>query len=572
MTRLTLRLGPLVALGLSGVLLAQGQSPTEWIRATAVRLTTTEAGHGFADLQPLKKVVGDARVVALGEATHGTREFFQLKHRMLEFLASEMGFTIFSIEANMPEAYRLNEYVLNGTGDPAALLKGMYFWTWDTEEMLEMIRWMRRFNESGKGRVQFTGFDMQVPDVAEKDLGTFVTKYDADYSATLTEATALVARATALSASNNFGLVSGSLPADAFAGKKVRFSGYIRTEGIGRSYAGLWFRANGPSGVLAHDNMLNRGATGTSDWKQYVIELSIPPTATSIAFGAVMPGDGQAWFDDLSIEVDGQRYTDPKVFDFEFESGLKGLSPSGATYRIEIDPAVAHGGKQSLRMTYLPSMLPPVDGRVVVTRFKDIMSHLEQGRARYQGRGATDREIDWAIQDARIVLQGLQVNTGEATRDRSMADNVNWILDRNPGARVVLWAHNMHVATGGRTPPPMGAELRKSLGPRMVVFGFAFNQGGFQAVSQKGTFLQLFAVPPLPLDTLDATLASAEIPIFAIDLRQAPAWFNEARRAREIGAVYPEGSPDYGTMKIVAPAIFDAMMFVEKTTPARANK
>jgi erythromycin esterase-like protein len=86
-------------------------------------------------MQPLKKIIGDARIVALGEATHGTREFFQLKHRMLEFLATEMGFTIFSIEANMPEAYRVNDYVLTGVGDPAALLRGMYFWTWDTESL-----------------------------------------------------------------------------------------------------------------------------------------------------------------------------------------------------------------------------------------------------------------------------------------------------------------------------------------------------------------------------------------------------------------------------------------------------
>jgi hypothetical protein len=71
---------------------------------------------------------------------------------MLEFLATEMGFTIFSIEANMPEAYRLNDYVLNGNGDPAKLIKGMYFWTWDTQEVLDMVLWMREFNKSGKGR------------------------------------------------------------------------------------------------------------------------------------------------------------------------------------------------------------------------------------------------------------------------------------------------------------------------------------------------------------------------------------------------------------------------------------
>src|SRR3954447_14408573 len=105
------------------------QPVVDWIAANAVRLKSPEAGSGFADMKPLKKIIGNARIVSLGEATHGTREFFQLKHRMLEFLASEMGFTIFSIEANMPEAYRLNYYVLNGVGDPAKLLKGMYFWT-----------------------------------------------------------------------------------------------------------------------------------------------------------------------------------------------------------------------------------------------------------------------------------------------------------------------------------------------------------------------------------------------------------------------------------------------------------
>src|SRR5215470_11780077 len=153
---------PAAALLLLSVLplASQDQPPFEWIQSHAVRLQTPEAGHGFADMQPLRKVIGDARIVELGEATHGTREFFQLKHRMLEFLATKMGFTLFSIEANMPEAYRLNDYVLTGRGDPAALLRGMYFWTWDTEEVLDMIRWMRDFNASGKGRLEFTGFDM----------------------------------------------------------------------------------------------------------------------------------------------------------------------------------------------------------------------------------------------------------------------------------------------------------------------------------------------------------------------------------------------------------------------------
>jgi erythromycin esterase len=79
--------------------MAQNETPIDWVRVNAIRLTTPEAGHGFADLQPLKKVVGDARIVSLGEATHGSREFFQLKHRTLGFLVSEMGFSIHHSES-----------------------------------------------------------------------------------------------------------------------------------------------------------------------------------------------------------------------------------------------------------------------------------------------------------------------------------------------------------------------------------------------------------------------------------------------------------------------------------------
>ena len=55
----------------------------------------------------------------------------------------------------MPEAFRLNDFVLRGEGDPKELLKGMYFWTWNTQEVLDMILWMRAFNMSGKGRIEF---------------------------------------------------------------------------------------------------------------------------------------------------------------------------------------------------------------------------------------------------------------------------------------------------------------------------------------------------------------------------------------------------------------------------------
>ncbi len=117
-----------------------------WLKRAAVPLSTVEAGQGFADLQPLKGWLAGAEVVALGDATYGTREFFQLKHRMLEFLVTELGFTVFALDARFAEAQAVNDYVLTGKGDPAQAVAGLGFWPWTTEEMLALVRWMRAYN------------------------------------------------------------------------------------------------------------------------------------------------------------------------------------------------------------------------------------------------------------------------------------------------------------------------------------------------------------------------------------------------------------------------------------------
>ena len=152
-----------------------------WVRDNAIPFGTDDPAAPRDELAPLKELVGDARIVSLGEGTHGTREFFRMKHRIVEFLASEMGFTVFAIEANMPEARRVNDYVLRGEGDAREALDGLYFWTWNTEEVLEMIEWMRDYNASGAGRIEFWGFDLQTPTVAMDDVRSFIEKAEPAY-------------------------------------------------------------------------------------------------------------------------------------------------------------------------------------------------------------------------------------------------------------------------------------------------------------------------------------------------------------------------------------------------------
>jgi erythromycin esterase-like protein len=562
---------------------SDGQAAVQWLRQHAVPLRTVEAGHGFTDLEPLGQMVGNARIVELGEATHGTREFFQLKDRLVQFLASQKGFTIFSIEANMPEAYRLNDFVLNGVGDPKELLKGLYFWTWNTEEVLDMIMWMRDYNKSGKGRIEFTGFDMQNPTVSIDIVRKFAMSSDPTFYSTTLDPLYKEVSSAQLPNPNGFAVATARLPLQAVAGKRLSLSGYIRSQDIADGYAGLWVRADGAKGAVAFGDMHNKGVTGTSPWTRYEVSIDVPANATAVLFGAVQTGTGAAWVDSLQIEVDGVPYTDQSAFDPGFESSTpRGFYTKGKGYEVVIDATVAQSGKQSLRMrrTALPHPLSEIEDSAssLPGKCSGVVDYLQSNRSRYLRQGTTTPNMDWVIQNARLVLEYTQMQSGAKTRDESMADNVKWIADHNPNAKIIVWAHNGHVSnTGYSGIASMGSYLRTIFGSELANFGFAFNQGTFRAV-EVGKGLHDFNLGQAPDDTLDGTLAAVGLPVFAVDLRPLPKngpvarWFSQPHPSRSIGSIYSDSLAPSLWSNSSANGDFDVLLFVEKTTATRPNQ
>jgi erythromycin esterase len=138
-----------------------GRDVIAWLKANALPLATAEPGSGFSDLEPFRAMIGDARIVSMGEATHGTREFFQLKHRLIEYCVSELGFTVIGFEAEYGTTLAVNDYVLHGKGNAVDVVAGMGFWTWNTEEVVALVEWVRAWNASHDRKVKFYGFDMQ---------------------------------------------------------------------------------------------------------------------------------------------------------------------------------------------------------------------------------------------------------------------------------------------------------------------------------------------------------------------------------------------------------------------------
>lgn len=147
----------------------------QWLAANSIPLRTVETDNNFSDLEPLKKVFRNVQIVGMGEATHGTREFFQFKHRLFAFLVKEMGYSGFVMEADVTSCEEANEFVSGGKGDAVSVLKPLYG-IWRTQEVSAMLDWMRQFNQTAASekKINFLCFDMQAPQDSLKKLQIYI--------------------------------------------------------------------------------------------------------------------------------------------------------------------------------------------------------------------------------------------------------------------------------------------------------------------------------------------------------------------------------------------------------------
>ncbi|MFD5776630.1 erythromycin esterase family protein [Streptomyces fungicidicus] len=126
-------------------------------------LRTIEPTGPFEDLRPFGRAVGDAVVVGIGEAAHGSHDFVAFRHRVLRYLVEEKGFRSFVLEANWSAGARLDDHLLTGRGDPARIMSEEFqdaYLLLHSQEYLDMIRWMRAYNVAHPGDpLRFAGDD-----------------------------------------------------------------------------------------------------------------------------------------------------------------------------------------------------------------------------------------------------------------------------------------------------------------------------------------------------------------------------------------------------------------------------
>jgi erythromycin esterase-like protein len=134
----------------------------------AIRHAAQPLVRGPEDFTPLLERIGDAPIVLLGEASHGTHEFYRARAELTRRLIEEKQFTLIAMEADWPDAYRVNRWIRGVSQDATAeeALRGFSrfpTWMWRNSDILDLVGWLRAHNDAlpaGAARVGFYGLDL----------------------------------------------------------------------------------------------------------------------------------------------------------------------------------------------------------------------------------------------------------------------------------------------------------------------------------------------------------------------------------------------------------------------------
>ena len=118
------------------------------------------------DLSTIIDAIGDSKIVLLGEASHGTSEFYTIRAEISKRLIEEKGFTLIAVEGDWPSTQFINRYIKGYNDEPSdvrEVLKGFErwpTWMWANEEIADFVSWLKNYNEASSDKVGFYGIDV----------------------------------------------------------------------------------------------------------------------------------------------------------------------------------------------------------------------------------------------------------------------------------------------------------------------------------------------------------------------------------------------------------------------------
>lgn len=129
----------------------------KWINRNAHEIKSQ--GDNFEDLSFLSKILNNKTIIGLGEASHGTQEFYVQKSRLVKYLVTKQGYRLLAFEAPSASMQPINDYLLTGKGDLTQTLTAMGLY--NSEELLHLFQWLKEYNQTKATdeKIEVIGFD-----------------------------------------------------------------------------------------------------------------------------------------------------------------------------------------------------------------------------------------------------------------------------------------------------------------------------------------------------------------------------------------------------------------------------
>ena len=143
-----------------------------------IPLVTSSPNESFENLKQLDSYFTGKQVIAMGESSHGTHEFFTMRHRIFKYLVLHHGFNTFFLEADYSNCLRVNRYIHGAEDDVKEITSSIGLWPWGTQEIADLISWMREYNKEHTSKLNFIGCDMQQINTTIKELDRIIINYD----------------------------------------------------------------------------------------------------------------------------------------------------------------------------------------------------------------------------------------------------------------------------------------------------------------------------------------------------------------------------------------------------------
>lgn len=416
-----------------------------------------------SELEVLRRWLGDARVVGMGESLHGVHEFHRFGHRFFAELAERGEFDVYALEIDLAHAILLDQYVQGRRDDLDAIL-AQRWWSaiFYDEALVDLLRWMRTYNQTATQKVHLAGFDMKQPELAAAAIVERLGAVDAGAAAELAP---LYQRALGLGGFGVFPNVQGftatvswPIPAGSLA-DSVRISMRLRGSGVSRGSVGfnvLGLEADGGQGERATQVLLPVDIAG--EWRPMQIDYPLSPATKQLRITFFHRGNGTVWFSGLDVRPSGN------VPEASLEVASADVAPllfpelQVQDYRAfqEADPTL--GGAPVLRVVC------DAAGDRALSALREAEARMDASLEAHASELSSEA-AQWVLRLALTLRQAVEWRVlEEPNRDRFLARNVEWLQRGGfPGARVVVLAHTVHTE---RIPERMGGFLSSELGQR----------------------------------------------------------------------------------------------------------